>query len=582
MKRAGWLALVLAGAGLAPGAAAQDAPQRTLAARAFDLERSGNYAGAVNAYRALLESDPVLVSALLGLERSLSALSRLPEMSREIGVLMARTDPPPAAFPVAVRVWTAAELPDSARRAVERWAALEPGSEEPWQVWGEAAASRRNLALARTALLAGRNRLGRPQALAAELAQLASQEEDYPTAVAEWVVAMETTPEHRTGAEALLGQAPAGRRAEVRALLAATRAPAAARVAAVLTARWGDPLGGFEQLKRSLPTNGEEQVRELAHFRDEISGLLTPAGRLASGRVLEALGVLHEGEAATRYWLDAAQAFSDAGDAEAARRTLARLAGGSGVPVEVASRATVTLVGVLVDEGRMLEADRQLAALRESLGVEDLERLSRRIARGWIQAGDLERAAAAVAADSSVDGLDLAGRIQVFRGDLAGGSDLLKAAGPFTGSREDASSRVWYLALLQVVGIDSLVELGQALLALEQGDTLRAAGLLEEVGGRLPAMEGGAELALLSGRLYAGAVRPADAERLWAVAAASDAPAAAAAAGLELARLEGQSGRTDRALTRLEALILAWPGSSVAPDARRLLDTLRGTIPAGR
>jgi hypothetical protein len=35
-------------------------------------------------------------------------------------------------------------------------------------------------------------------------------------------------------------------------------------------------------------------------------------------------------------------------------------------------------------------------------------------------------------------------------------------------------------------------------------------------------------------------------------------------------------------MVRLEALIVAWPGSAVAPDARRLLDQLRGAVPAGR
>lgn len=578
-----WLILFLVVTlGPAPGAAAQATPQRTLASRAFDLERSGNYAGAVNAYRALLADEPALLSALLGLERSLSALSRLPEMTHEIGILMASPQPPTAAFAVAVRVWTAAGLPDSARTVVDRWAAADPGSEEPWQEWGDAAVGHRDFSLARAALLAGRARLGHPGALAAELAQLASLQEDYPTAVAEWVLALAALREQRNPAEALLGQAPPARRAEVLSLLLATGDPAAMRVGAVLAARWGDPLRGFEQLKRALSTDGDSQVDELTHFRDEISGLMTPAGRLATGRVLEALGVLHDGEDATRYWLDAAQAYSDAGDAEAARRSLTRLAAGAGVPVEVASRATVTLLGVLVEEGRMAEADRQFAALRDGLGVDDLERLSRRIAQGWILAGDLDRAGAAVVADSSVEGLDLAGRIQVYRGDLAGGSDLLKAAGPFSGSREETSSRVWLLALLQVVGADSSVELGGGLLALEQGDTLRAAGLLEEVGGRLPVLEGGAELALLAGRLYAAGGRIDDAERIWTTAAGSEAPAAAAAASLELARLEGSSGRRENAVARLEALIVAWPSSAVAPDARRLMNTLRGATPVNR
>lgn len=579
MSRA-WLVLAVAIlAGPVSPVLSQGTPQRTLAARAFDLERSGNYAGAVAAYRTLLAEDPVLVSALLGLERSLTALSRLEEMAPEVGRVLAVASPPAAAFAVAVRVWTAARQPDSTRVVVDRWAAAEPGSEAPWREWGYAVSSQRDLDLAREVLLAGRGRLGHPGALAAELAQLASLQEDYPTAVAEWVLALRAAPAQREVAEAQLGQAPPAKRPEVIARLATSGEPAAVRVAAVLTARWGDPVRGFELLKGALSRSGDAQIDELVHFQAEVSGLLTPAGRLASGRALEALGVLHDGEAATRYWLEAAQAFSDAGEAEAARRALGRLAGGAGVPGEVASRATITLVGVLIEEGRMPEADRQFAALQGSLSVDDRETLARRMAHGWIQVGNLDRAAQAIAADSSVDGLDLAGRIQLYRGDLVGATDLLKAAGPFAGSRPEASSRVSHLALLQVLGADSSVELGAAMLALARGDTAAAAVQLEAAGRGRPALEGGAELALLAGRLHAATGRRADAERLLAAAAASDAPAAAAAASLELARILAGAGRREEALSRLESLILAWPGSAVAPDARRLLESLRGAVP---
>jgi tetratricopeptide (TPR) repeat protein len=566
----------------APDADAQAVQQRTLAARAFDLERSGNYVGAVAAYRALLADEPGLVSALLGLERSLGALSRLPEMSAELAAVMALPEPPLAVFPVAVRVWTAAGLPDSARRVVDRWAQLEPGSEAPWQEWGFAASARRDFVLAREILTTGRSRLGRPDALATELAHLASLEEDYPTAVAEWVRALRTNPVHRAGAVALLGQAPAARRAEILSLLGAGREPVAARVAAVLTARWGDPVAGFDRLQAALPADREARIEELSHFREEISGSSTAAGRRAEGMVLEALGELSEGETATRHWLDAAQAYSDAGAADAARRTLSRLAQTSGVPPEVAGRATVTLVGVLVEEGRLAEADRQLADLREALGVEDLERLGRRVAIGWLRQGNLGRAAELVAADSSVEGLDLSGRIRVYQGDLAGGAELLRAAGPFAGSREEATGRLRYLALLQVIESDSLPALGEGLLLLEQGDTAAAAARLETVGAELPPAKGGAEVALLAGRLWAALGRTADAERVLARASHAEAPAASAAAGLELARIEDATGRRAEAMVRLEALIVAWPGSAVAPDARRLLDQLRGAVPAGR
>ena len=54
---------------------------------------------------------------------------------------------------------------------------------------------------------------------------------------------------------------------------------------------------------------------------------------------------------------------------------------------------------------------------------------------------------------------------------------------------------------------------------------------------------------------------------------------AAPAAELELAKLYEAAGRSPDALDRVEHLILTFPESAVVPEARRLLDHLRGTVP---
>jgi hypothetical protein len=70
-----------------------------------------------------------------------------------------------------------------------------------------------------------------------------------------------------------------------------------------------------------------------------------------------------------------------------------------------------------------------------------------------------------------------------------------------------------------------------------------------------------------------------EAEQLLRAAADSTVPATAPAAELELARLLLSAGRTREATAQLEHLILAYPGSAVVPQARRLLDLARGAIP---
>ncbi len=77
----GWVRLVLALAALAPaGVRAQDPAM----ARAFELERRGNYAAAVDAYRGVLAAKPGDAAALLGLERALLPIGRSAEIVPQV------------------------------------------------------------------------------------------------------------------------------------------------------------------------------------------------------------------------------------------------------------------------------------------------------------------------------------------------------------------------------------------------------------------------------------------------------------------------------------------------------------------
>jgi hypothetical protein len=245
----------------------------------------------------------------------------------------------------------------------------------------------------------------------------------------------------------------------------------------------------------------------------------------------------------------------------------------------VSAGASATLVQVLIGEGKLDEAARRLADHEVDLSSDDYAALRRKLVMGYINAGDLARADSALGADSTVDGLALAGRLRLYHGDLAGAVRQLKAAGPFAGDRADATERTALLALLQPIQADSLPELGQALLALARGDTTRAIDGLEHVGAGLPPASGGAELRLMGGRLAAASGKPAVAERLLAAAAAPEAPGTAPAAELALAELMLDLNRPQEAVARLEHLILSYPSSALVPQARRRLDEARGAVP---
>ena len=547
--------------------------------RALDLERRGDYAAAATAYRAVLAGNPGDVSALLGLERSLLPLSRSSEMVPAVNAALAGSPANSAIYAIALRTWAAADQLDSVRSLAERWARIAPTEEAPYREWGAAELARQNRTAARAAYLRGRSRLGRPDALAAELAQLAVTEADYPTALREWLLAIRRLPGYRPMAVSTLGQAPEQARTDLLRLLTAEPDLLAHRLEAELRASWGDPLGSVRVLTLALPSDRVQSIGALRSLLDQLRTLRTPEAMQAQGQVLEALATRSSVDQGSRLRLEAAQAYSAAGDRAAARRMLSGLANDRGAPGSVSADAATTLVSVLIGEGKLAEAQTRLAGLRATIPADQYDGLRRDLVLAMVKAGDLTRADSAIAADSSVEGLAISGRIRLYQGDISGAVERLKAAGPYAGDRAEATRRTALLALVQPMQSDSLPELGRALLQLEQGDTAQASAALERVAAGLAPSQGGAELNLLAGRLLAAAGRPAEAERLLRAAASTEVPATAPASELALAELQLSTNRPGEAVALLEHLILTYPQSALVPQARRLLDEARGAVP---
>jgi hypothetical protein len=332
-------------------------------------------------------------------------------------------------------------------------------------------------------------------------------------------------------------------------------------------------------LAPALPVDRVQANAVLRGLLDQLRTLRSVEARHAQGLVLEAIAARSTEVQAARLRLEAAQAYSAAGERAAARRMLGGLADDRAAPQSVASDAATTLVTVLISEGKLDQAATRLAELRPKLSADEYDALRRALAQGWVKAGDLIRADSAVARDSSVEGLALSGRIRLYRGDIRGAVELLKAAGPYAGDRAEATHRTALLALLQPLERDSLPELGSALLHLERGDTAEAIAGLERAAAELPALQGGAELNLLAGRLAAGSGKAADAERLLRAASIKDAPSTAPAADLALSELLMSTHRQAEAVQILEQLILTYPKSALVPQARRKLDEARGAVP---
>jgi tetratricopeptide (TPR) repeat protein len=569
----GWagLALLLAGAPLR-------AQQSDAARRAFDLERKGNYSQAADAYRSVLAASPADPQALFGLERALVAMNRLGDILPQARAAVAAYPANGPAYGILLRAWGAQGESDSIRAVAERWAAAEPREETPYREWGLAALARRDAAEARRAFLTGRERLGRDDALAAELAQAAVQQQDWPLALSEWLAAIARVPGYRASAVSTLGAAPQPARAQLLRLLGSERGPVARRLDAELRARWGDPEGGFDALSAALPQNKAAAIEALAGFLDQIRSQSGPAAGRARARTLTALADRSSGPQATRFRLEAAQAYAEAGDQASARRLLESVAGDPSVAAASGAAAS-SVIGVLLAEGNPEEAERKLAGLGRTLPTSEIGKLRRQIAWAWARLERMGRADTLLAADSTVEGLAVRGRVALLRGDLAGAGRLLKEAGPYAGGRGAATERAALLAMLQALDRDSLPGLGAALLQLERGDTTAAVASLEKIAGSLGNSAGSAEIRLYAGAAANAAGHTADAERLFRGALdPGDAPTAPAAA-LALGRLLLETDRAGAAVDVLERLILDHPESALLPQARRTLDQARGAVP---
>lgn len=571
-----WVSAGLVVAGLVRDTAVAQDPAMS---RAFELERRGNYAAAVDAYRGVLTARPGDAAALLGLERALLPMGRSAEIVPQARAALEANPRSAPVFGVALRGWSAAEEPDSMRAVAERWAAAAPGDETPYREWGASALSRRDRAGALEAYQAGRERLHRPDALAPELAQLAVADGDFAGALREWLRAVRRLPGYRVTAASTIGQAPDSIRPALLRQLGQEGDFPARRLEADLRARWGDPAGALATLQASLPADRSQALEALRGLLDQLR--LRPGGeaRVATGQTLELIAERSSDAERARLRLDAARAYTAAGERDAARRMLTGIAEDRNASGTIASGATTTLVQVLIGEGKLDEAARRLGEHRTEMGAEEYAALQRRLALGYVGAGDLARADSTIAGDSTVDGLALSGRIHLYRGDIAGAIERFKAAGPFTGDRGEATERTALLALLQPIEADSLPELGHALLEAARGDTAKAVAGLDRVAAELPPAKGGSEVRLLAGRLSAATGKGADAERLFKAAASADAPGTAPAAELALAELLLDQRRPAEAVTQLEHLILTYPASALVPQARRRLDEARGAVP---
>ena len=546
----------------------------------LDLERDERYPEAAETYRGALRLDPVNVSAMLGLERVLKQDKKPAEIMPPLQRALAR-DPRSALLrAIELRTWIATGPADSVSAAAQRWMTLTPSSPDPYREWAAALREAGKYDEAQKVLAQGTQRVG-AEPLLGDVAQLSAARGQWIEATRQWHGAVTGADALTEGATETLNGAPREQREPILNLLTRTLAdPAARRMAADLQLAWGKPAQAWALLDAAMPTDREVATQALERFIDRAHALKTADAHRVRGQALEKLAGVTTGVAQERARVEAARAFADAGDREAAERMLVRLAADSGRAPTGAAAAMITLIEMQARHGRVEEAEANYREWNGRMTYEEASTLRNQIAWAWILKNDFLTAKTVIADDSSIASLAVRGWMALFKGDLKEATKNFRAAGPMAGTREESIRRTQMAGLIQRIEPDTVPEFGQALLLLAQGDTTAALGQFAAVAESLPPRGGKADVLF-----YAGQVAKAKGDQLRAqpflqgVLLADPAGAAAPVAEFNLAESYALSGRPRESVQHLEHLILTYPQSALVPAARRLLDQQRGKVP---
>jgi tetratricopeptide (TPR) repeat protein len=224
--------------------------------------------------------------------------------------------------------------------------------------------------------------------------------------------------------------------------------------------------------------------------------------------------------------------------------------------------------------GRASEAEALIAANGSRLDSLARVRLVRMAAWGWVRAGDLTKARAALGTATDGDDEDRTmGWIAIYEGDLGTARRILKR------TSETDPDRLLALALLGRTKADSAPLVGSAFLALARGDSADAVAKLDRAAQATP--DAAALLLAAAARIVGARGDDSGSVALWQrVAAEYPNEPEAPEAQLEWARGLRRRGDSAGAIQRLEHMILTYPRSALVPQARRELDLARQSVPS--
>lgn len=585
LARAGSL---LFGLALALAAAPATAPAQTAGSAATEADRlrqaearraDGDFAGAAGLLLAILETRPTSVEALVELEqvlRIMGDLERLVEPARRF----VEAEPGSAlGYQMLLRTYSALQRDAEIERVAEAWIAARPDVELPYREIARTWEERGDLVRAARVLERGRERLGDPAALALERAETYARLGDTTRSLEAWVLAvgedgrgimvvrrrLAALPD--AGASLVPGiverlddpRAPVGRRrAALDLAIAAGLEDAAIRIARGVAGELGRSAREDFLLEMARRGDGARMSRLAYWAYSELA-----AASSASARALAFRSRLAELALAV-------------GDTAAAREAYLALEREAEPGSSDRRHAVVVRLEVTAREGRLEDAIRGIEAFREEFpDAPELDELSATVAGIALERGDTATASALVSGVSGPQASLVRAQLALRAGDPATARAAFTAAA--AGLRGEQATRALAMAtLLGRLSPAAGALVGRATEALAGRATEEAVRILLEESTSLPGPERAAILDFAAGLAERNDM-PVEAESIRRVIVAEhadtpEAPGALLALGRSLLR---HPETVAEGAELLERLLLEYPRSALAPQARRELERLR-------
>ena len=551
-------AILLALGGLNTPARAQESgagTSDTLVLRALDLEERKPREAAALYRRAFVGAG--MMPALLGLERVYTALGMVDSLLPLIQGAV-RQDPRSGVVrSVQLRTLTALQRDDELSAAFRDWVRAAPGEAAPFKEYARLLLENGRSSAADSVLTVAARMVRDPRDFSAELAQVASAQRMWHEAARRWRETLTQTPQLYQAAVFSLTLANAAGRDSVRAVLLASPIWLPARRAlASLELAWSKPREAW--LAFAGIRADADAVVAWREFADEADARSMPVASR------EAWAAIHRQTRDPASALRAADAALLSGEAASALR-LASAAQASLTPHLGLRDAVPVRLRAMAALGNAAEALALVDSVRQKVVPIQLQMLERELMWAWLRVGDAARSRPFVV---RLDEDEATALLAIYDGDLEKARLALRNA--------DASNTLLLLprALLSRTTMSTSTALGAAFTALARRDTAAALtqllGTVNDVGDAAPLV------LAMAARLLTATANDARAVPIWTRIVTEYSTSPEAPEGdLEWARAALRARDGTMAIARLEHLLLTYPTSALAPQARRELDAAR-------